>query len=137
MRNATLSRRKNRKGSELNMSPLIDMIFILLLFFIVTTSFVKEAGVDVQRPVAATAQTKESTNLVLAITEDNVLYLEGKAIDIRSLQAHMERFVLQNPTGSVVIAADKNSRSGAVITSLDACRMAGVKNLSVAAQRPE
>jgi biopolymer transport protein ExbD len=137
MRNSTISRRRNRKGTELNMSPLIDMIFILLLFFIVTTSFVKEAGVDVQRPVAATAQTKESTNLVLAITENNILYIEGKPVDIRSLRGYMERFVMQNPTGSVVIAADKDSRSGTIITSLDACRLAGVKNLSVAAQQPE
>jgi biopolymer transport protein ExbD len=137
MRNATVSRRRNRKSTELNMSPLIDMIFILLLFFIVTTSFVKEAGVDVQRPVAATAQTKESTNMVLAITADDILYVEGKPIDIRSVRAHMERFVMQNPSGSVVIAADKNSRSGTIITALDACRLAGVKNLSVAAQKPQ
>lgn len=137
MLNTSLSRRRNRKGTELNMSPLIDMVFILLLFFLVTTSFVKEAGVDVQRPVASTAQTKESTNLVLAITQQNVVYVEGKPIDIRSLRAYMERFVMENPTGAVVIAADRDCRAGTIITALDACRLAGVKNLSVAAQKPE
>jgi len=135
MASVTLNRRNKRKSAELNMSPLIDMIFILLIFFVVTTSFVKEAGVDVQRPVAQTAETKESTNIVMAITADNVIVVEGKPIDVRSVQSYMERFLMQNPNGSVVLAADRNSRSGVVIQVLDACRLAGVKNLSVAAKK--
>ncbi len=135
MANVMRNRRLRRKNTELNMSPLIDMIFILLIFFVVTTSFVKEAGVDVQRPVAHTAETKEGTNLVLAITENNLIVVEGKPIDVRSVQSYMERFLMQNPNGSVVLAADRNSRSGVVIQVLDACRLAGVKNLSVAANK--
>lgn len=135
MANVTRNRRQRRKSAELNMSPLIDMIFILLIFFVVTTSFVKEAGVDVQRPVAQTAETKESTNMVLAITKENVIVVEGKPIDVRSVRSYMERFLMQNPNGSVVLAADRDSRSGIVIQVLDACRLAGVKNLSVAAKK--
>jgi len=135
MASVSLRRRQSRKTAELNMSPLIDMIFILLIFFVVTTSFVKEAGVDVQRPVAQTAETKESTNIVMAITAENVIVVEGKPIDVRSVQSYMERFLMQNPNGSVVLAADRNSRSGIVIQVLDACRLAGVKNLSVAAKK--
>ncbi|MBN2645415.1 MAG: biopolymer transporter ExbD [Desulfuromonadaceae bacterium] len=135
MARVTLSRRQRRKPAELNMSPLIDMIFILLIFFVVTTSFVREAGVDVQRPIAQTAETKDSTNIVLAITADNMVVVEGKPIDVRSVQSYMERFLMQNPNGSVVLAADRNSRSGLVIQVLDACRLAGVKNLSVAAKK--
>ena len=135
MARVTLSRRQRRKPAELNMSPLIDMIFILLIFFVVTTSFVREAGVDVQRPIAQTAETKDSTNIVLAITADNLVVVEGKPIDVRSVQSYMERFLMQNPNGSVVLAADRNSRSGLVIQVLDACRLAGVKNLSVAAKK--
>lgn len=135
MANVTRNRRQRRKSAELNMSPLIDMIFILLIFFVVTTSFVKEAGVDVQRPVAQTAEAKESTNVVLAITKENVIVVEGKPIDVRSVQSYMERFLMQNPNGSVVLAADRDSRSGIVIQVLDACRLAGVKNLSVAAKK--
>lgn len=117
------------------MSPLIDMIFILLIFFVVTTSFVRESGVDVQRPIAQTAETKDSTNIVLAITAQNSVVVEGKPLDIRSVQSYMERFLMQNPNGAVVLAADTNSRSGLVIQVLDACRLAGVKNLSVAAKK--
>ena len=135
MARVTLSRRQLRKPAELNMSPLIDMIFILLIFFVVTTSFVREAGVDVQRPIAQTAETKDSTNIVLAITADNLVVVEGKPVDVRSVQSYMERFLMQNPNGSVVLAADRNSRSGLVIQVLDACRLAGVKNLSVAAKK--
>ena len=100
MASVSLRRRQSRKSAELNMSPLIDMIFILLIFFVVTTSFVKEAGVDVQRPVAQTAETKESTNIVMAITAENVIVVEGKPIDVRSVQSYMERFLMQNPNGS-------------------------------------
>jgi biopolymer transport protein ExbD len=119
------------------MSPLIDMIFILLIFFVVTTSFVKESGVDIDRPVARTAQEKVSTNLVIGVTADNVVYIEGRSIDVRSVQSYMERFLMENPSGSVVIAADKKSHSGVVIQVLDACRLAGGKNISVAARRSE
>ncbi|MBN2707194.1 MAG: biopolymer transporter ExbD, partial [Deltaproteobacteria bacterium] len=94
-----------------------------------------EAGVDVQRPIAQTAETKESTNLVLAITAENLIVVEGKTMDVRSVQSYMERFLMQNPNGSVVLAADRDSRSGVVIQVLDACRLAGVKNLSVAAKK--
>lgn len=135
MARVTFSRRQRRKPAELNMSPLIDMIFILLIFFVVTTSFVREAGVDVQRPVAQTAETKDSTNIVIAITADNFVVVESKPIDVRSVQSYMERFLMQNPNGSVVLAADRNSRSGLVIQVLDSCRLAGVKNLSVAAKK--
>lgn len=126
----------SRKRGEvaLNMSPLIDMIFILLIFFVLTTSFVKESGVDIERPVAKTAQQKTSTNLVIGVTSDNIVYIEGRPIDVRSVQSYMERFLMENPTGSVVIAADKKSQSGVVIQVLDACRLAGVKNLSMAAK---
>ena len=130
--------RQRRSGTtELNMASLIDMIFILLIFFLVTTSFVKESGVEVQRPIASSAKAEEKTNLVVAVTQEGTIYTEGRSIDIRSVRAYMERFLAETPKGSVVIAADKDSRTGTVIQVLDACRLAGVKNVSVAARRPE
>ncbi len=132
-----ISRQRRSEVTELNMASLIDMIFILLIFFLVTTSFVKEAGVEVQRPIASSAESKEKTNMVLAVTHEGTIYAEGRTIDIRSVRAYMERFLAETPKGSVVIAADKDSRTGTVIQVLDACRLAGVKNVSVAARRPE
>jgi biopolymer transport protein ExbD len=132
-----ISRQRRSEVTELNMASLIDMIFILLIFFLVTTSFVKEAGVEVQRPIASSAESKEKTNMVLVVTHEGTIYAEGRTIDIRSVRAYMERFLAETPKGSVVIAADKDSRTGTVIQVLDACRLAGVKNVSVAARRPE
>jgi len=121
---------------ELNMAPLIDMIFILLIFFLVTTSFVKESGVDVERPVAATAVRRDPTNLILAITTDGEVFVEKRSIDIRSVRSYMVRFLHETPNGSVVITADAGSMTGLMIQVLDACRQAGVKRVSVAARKP-
>jgi len=134
MINRKLARRRGG-ATEINMAPLIDMIFILLIFFIVTTSFVKESGVDVQRPKAASAVTNQKTNVIISVTKEGMVFAEGKTIDIRSVRGYMERFLAETPEGSVVIAADENSRTGTVIRVLDACRLAGVQNISVAAKK--
>lgn len=136
MQSIRYSRRKSKSSTELNIAPLIDMVFILLIFFLVTTSFVKESGVEVKRPVAKSSEKKEKTNLVIGVTEQNRIYIKGNPVDVRSIRSYMERFLMQYPQGSVVIAADENSSSGKVIQVLDACRLAGVKNVAVAARRP-
>ncbi|MBG0776342.1 MAG: biopolymer transporter ExbD [Desulfovibrionaceae bacterium] len=136
MNSIRYSRARRSGGSDINMAPLIDMIFILLIFFLVTTSFTKESGVDVERPVAASAQTKEQTNMVIGIDKDGLVHIENRVVDVRAVRAVMERFLAEIPEGSVVIAADRASITGVVISVLDACRMAGVKHVSVAARRP-
>jgi biopolymer transport protein ExbD len=129
-------RSRRSRGVDINMAPLIDMIFILLIFFLVTTSFVKESGVEVQRPVAQSAETKEKANLIIGIDAGGDIYIEGQRIDVRSVRPRMEQYLMETPKGSVVIAADKQSRTETLIQVLDACRMAGVKNISVAARKP-
>ena len=136
MNSIRYSRQRRTEAVEINMAPLIDMIFILLIFFLVTTSFVKESGVEVNRPSAQTAETKEKANLMLGITDAGRIFVEGKSIDIRSLRSYMERYLMETPKGSVVIVADKSSQTGILIQALDACRLAGVKNISVAARKP-
>jgi biopolymer transport protein ExbD len=129
-------RQRRSKTVEINMAPLIDMVFILLIFFLVTTSFVKEAGVEVDRPTAVSAEAKEKTHQIISVTRDGVIYMEGRSIDIRSIRARMERFLAESPEGAVVIVADKASQTGIVIQVLDQCRLAGVVNISIAAQKP-
>lgn len=136
MKSFRYQRRQRNGAVELNMAPLIDMIFILLIFFLVTTSFVKESGVEVQRPKAATAEVADKTNVIIAVTAEDEIYLDRRTVDVRLVRAHMERFLADTPEGSVVIAADKDSRTGLVIRVLDACRLAGVNNISVAARKP-
>ncbi|KAF1074887.1 biopolymer transporter ExbD [Halodesulfovibrio sp. MK-HDV] len=130
------TKRRRKQQSELNMTPLIDMVFILLIFFIVTTSFVKESGVEINRPVANTAVVNESTSLIIGITESNEVWIEGKIYDVRSVRGYMNRFLAETPEGAVVITADRECRSGLLIKVLDSCREAGATNLSVAARTP-
>ena len=135
MINVRYSRHRRTKAVDINMAPLIDMVFILLIFFLVTTSFVRESGVDVQRPKAKSAVTKEKINLIIGVTKDGIIYIENHPVDIRSIRARMERFLAETPEGSVIIVADKDSKTGTVIQVLDECRLAGVKNISVAARK--
>ncbi len=133
MINVRQSLRRTGRGVEINMSPLIDMVFLLLIFFVVTTSFVKETGIDVQRPTAATAEMKEKGNVLIGVSRDGNVFLDRKQIDVRSVRAHMTRVLSENPESSVVIVADKQSHTGTVVMVMDQCRQAGVKNVSLAA----
>ncbi|MBU0741293.1 biopolymer transporter ExbD [bacterium] len=131
-------RRTLRGGGErvdINMGPLIDMVFLLLIFFVVTTSFVKEAGIDVQRSTAATAEVKERGNIMLGLTPEGEVWFEGRRIDLRSVRAHVERALAEDPESGVVVVADKDSRTGDVVQLMDQCRLAGAANVSLAARR--
>ena len=136
MLNITGARKARARPIELNMAPLIDMVFILLIFFLVTTSFVKETGVAVNRPSAATAVKKENAGILVGITKDGRIFMDKREIDIRTVRANVERALAENPDASVVIVADRESRTGTAIKVMDGCRLAGAKNISIAASLP-
>jgi biopolymer transport protein ExbD len=119
------------------MAPLIDLIFLLLIFFMVTTSFVKEAGIDVQRPAAVTAEIKEKGTIFIAVNAEGHIYMDKQRIDIRMVRVHVENALAEHPQGAAVIVADRHSDTGLVIEVMDQCRLAGVNNVSIAAKRPE
>ena len=128
------ARRREQEESEVNLTPMLDVVFIMLIFFIVTASFVKEAGIDVSRPPAATAERKERGNILVAITANDQIWMDRRQVDPRALRANIERLHAENPQGSVVIQADKNSKNGLLVQVMDAARLAGVKNVSLAAE---
>jgi biopolymer transport protein ExbD len=136
MLNISATRRKSRAGTELNIAPLIDMVFILLIFFLVTTSFVKETGIEVTRPTASTAVSLPKTTILIAIDPDNRVFMDRREIDIRAVRANVERALAENPEGAVVVVADRNSNTGTAIQVMDGCRMAGAPNVSLAAGLP-
>ena len=136
MLNITAGRRGRRQSLELNMAPLIDMVFILLIFFLVTTSFVKETGIDINRPTASTAVSKEKGSILVGITKDGRVYMDKREIDIRAVRANVERALAENPESQVVVVADKESQTGIVIMAMDGCRLAGANNVSLAAGLP-
>ena len=127
-------RQRSQQESEVNLTPMLDVVFIMLIFFIVTASFVKEAGIDVTRPPAATAERKERGNILVAITENDQIWIDRRQVDERSLRANIERLHAENPQGSVVIQADRNSKNGLLVQVMDAARLAGVSNVSLAAE---
>ncbi len=137
MINVRNSLRMQNNEMEINMSPLIDLVFLLLIFFMVTTSFVRETGIDVQRPSASSATLTENGNILVAVSQNGTIHFDGQQIDIRSVRAHIARALAQNPEGSVVIVADKVSYTGKVIQVMDQCRLAGAKRVSIAATRGE
>jgi biopolymer transport protein ExbD len=126
--------RSDQEASEVNLTPMLDVVFIMLIFFIVTASFVKEAGIDVSRPPAATAERKERGNILIAITANNQVWIDRRQVDPRSLRANIERMHAENPQGSVVIQADEKSENGLLVRVMDAARLAGISNVSLAAE---
>ena len=137
MINVRNSLRGGSKGVDISMGPLIDTVFLLLIFFAVTTSFVKEAGIDVQKATASTAELKEHANIMIGVTPGGDVFFEGKRIDVRSVRAQIERALAEDPESGVVVVADKRSETGAVITVMDQCRLAGAKSVSLAAKRED
>ena len=122
---------------EINMMPLIDMIFILLIFFLVTASFVRESGVEVNRPEAATAEKKETAGMVVGVTREGHIFIDGQEGDLRRVRALVEIFLVENAKGGVIIDADESCPTGRLVAVLDQCRMAGAENIAVAAGRKE
>lgn len=131
------ARRNKREKSEVNIAPLIDMVFILLIFFLVNTSFVKETGIDVNRPTAATAVEKSKATILIALDSENRVFIENREIDPRAVRANVERALAENPEGAVIVVADEASSTGVAIQVMDGCRMAGAGNVSLAAALPE
>ena len=129
-------RRKSVQETDdatIDVTPMLDVVFIMLIFFIVTASFVKEAGIDVSRPDAATAVRKERGNILVAITENGQIWINKRQVDPRAVRANIERMHAENPQGAVVIQADEHSENGLLVQVMDAARQAGVFNVSIAA----
>lgn len=131
------ARRSHRATVELNIAPLIDMVFILLIFFLVTTSFVKETGVEVDRPTAATAVSQSKATILIGIDAADRIYFDNREVDVRAVRANVERALAENPEGAVVVVADRASNTGTAIQVMDGCRLAGAANVSLAARLPE
>jgi biopolymer transport protein ExbD len=124
---------EEESSDAINMTPLIDMMFILLIFFVVTTSFVRESAVAVQRPKAATATPAKHAAVIVTITADEQIWLNNAAVDIRLLRARLEQLGLAGPTRSAVILADTQASTGLLVKTMDQLRLAGFVNISVAA----
>ena len=108
--------------SEVDLTPMLDVVFIMLIFFIVTATFIKEAGVEVNRPDANTADQKDNTTVLVAINADNSIWIDKRRVDVRSVRANIERLHAESPEGGVVIQADELASVKTFTAVLDAAR---------------
>ncbi len=127
-------RRSSVEEAEVDLTPMLDVVFIMLIFFIVTASLVKESGMDVNRPDAATAVVKPRGNILVAITPTGQIWIDKRQVDVRSVRANIERLYAENPQGAVIIQADRDSKNGLLVAVMDAAKLAGVENISIAAE---
>lgn len=119
--------------STVDMTPMLDIVFIMLIFFIVTTSFVKESGVTVSRPSAQTAAEDKKGNIMVAIKPNGEIWIDKRAVDVRSVRANVEKLKAESPESAVVIQADTEARTGVLVKVMDQIRLAGISNISIAA----
>ena len=122
--------------SAIDMTPMLDVVFIMLIFFIVTASFVKEAGIEVNRPDAQTATKQDRANILIAIDANGEIWINRRRVEVDQVRANIERLHAENPQGSVVIQADQDANVKRLVAVMDASRQAGVYNVSIAAQDP-
>ncbi|MYL27933.1 MULTISPECIES: ExbD/TolR family protein [Halomonadaceae] len=120
--------------NQIDMTPMLDVVFIMLIFFIVTSTFVKEAGVDVTRPNAETAVQTESNSIQVGINANNQIYMDDREVDTRAVRANVERALAESPGAGVVIVADQDSNTNTLIRVMDQARLAGAESVSVASE---
>ena len=125
--------RRKQKDVGIEMGPLMDIVFILLIFFVVTSSFTRETGVDVTKPQAQSASQLEKENLLIAITREGTIHMNERQVDLASLQDILKQSLAKAPDREAVVIADKESETGVLVQVIDMCNLAGVKKVSIAA----
>jgi biopolymer transport protein ExbD len=132
--------RRRRSGrlddeAEVDLTPMLDVVFIMLIFFIVTASFVKEVGLDLNRPEGGSTSVKnENENIFIQISADGLIFVDRRVTDIRAVRPNIERLHAERPNGAVIIAPSDASFNGLLVEVMDQARLAGVENISLAAE---
>jgi biopolymer transport protein ExbD len=128
------SRSSVDQSADIDMTPMLDIVFIMLIFFIVTSSFVKESGIDVNRPSAQTSETKDKGNIIVGIKSNGDVWIDKRLVDFRAVRANVARLLAENPLGSVVIIVDKETKTNALVQVIDQVRLAGIIYPTIATQ---
>jgi len=122
--------------SAIDVTPMLDVVFIMLIFFIVTATFVKEAGIDVNRSAAETAVAQTKAHILVAIDSKNSIWIDKREIDLRAVKPNIRRLISLNPQGTVIVQPDKASYTDTLISVMDEIRAAGVTNIAISAEKP-
>ena len=135
MRDAVAETLKEEEA-EINLTPMLDVVFIMLIFFIVTAVFVKEPGITVDRPEAVTAMVPNSGSIFIAVSANNEIWIDQRSVDLAGLKPVIERLRAENPEGGVVIQADNEAHNEFVLAAMDAAKEAGISDVTLAAVVP-
>jgi biopolymer transport protein ExbD len=120
----------------IDLAPMLDFTMNLLIFFLITTSFVKEAGITVDKPIASTAMHEESGNILIAIRSNGEVWMDRKQVDLREIRPLIERLHIERPDDSVVVIADKAASAGTLAQVMDQVKSGGVKDVAIGASNP-
>ena len=120
--------------AEIDLTPMLDVTFIMLIFFIVTATFIKEPGTDILRPEALTAEVKPTVSVLVGINAANEIWIDKKRVDVRSVRANLERLIAENPKGGLVVQADAGAKNELLMEVLNAARGAGIQQVAVATE---
>jgi len=129
-------RHARTEDAEINITPMLDIVFIMLIFFIVTTSFTKETGADITKPMADQAVRLQKGTILVGVRSNDEVWMNKRRIEVREVRAMVERAKAENPEGSVVIVADKGSRIGVVTQVMDQVKLAGIEGIAISAEPP-
>ena len=124
------------EDTGIDLAPMLDFVMNLLIFFIITTSFVKEAGIQVDKPIAQTAMHEESGNILISIRQNGEVWMDRKQVDMREVRPIIERLHIERPDDSVVVIADKAAAAGMLAQVMDQVKSAGIKDVAIGAQNP-
>lgn len=125
--------RADNETTDIDLTPMLDVVFIMLIFFIVTTSFVKESGVEIDRPESSAASPRPDAQVMVAITAEGAVWVDGQPVDAHRVGPEVAELV--SAEGGVVVQADRRSTTGLLVEVMDRIRDAGVDNVAVAATR--
>lgn len=134
MRRAANRFSRTDDDADINLTPMLDVVFIMLIFFIVTATFIKQAGIDVTRPLALTGEQRPTVSVLVAISANGDIWIDKKRVDSAAVRAHIERLHAENPKGGLVIQADKDAKSEKLMAVLNAARAAGLAEVAISTE---
>jgi len=130
-----IKKHRSKDSAGIDIAPMLDMVFILLIFFVVTSSFVRETGVDVNKPKASSAEELARESILIGISREGTIHINESQVDLRTLRSVLRQMVAEKPDRAAVIVADREAPGGKIVDVLDECNIARVKKVSIAANK--
>lgn len=129
------SAKPEEEAQAIDLTPMLDVVFIMLIFFIVTATFIKETGVEVNRPEATTWDEKKRASILIAVNSNNEIWIDKNRVDPRGVRQAVERLLTENPNGTVVIQSDSEASIELLVDVTNAAREAGVLDVAVSTEK--